>query len=236
MTFKYNTWLLIVVLLLFSSSTFAQSQNQTVVTEQAITVNTTLVNIPVVVTDKKGEYLSALQTEDFTVYENGVKQKIELFSSENTPASILVMMESANTNPSVFPYAKLIANILVEKLRAEDSMAIISFEDRIITNTSRFTDDQKELKEALEVATASISSPKLYDAVFIATDKVLKKVPGRKILVIISTGEDKGSTHSEKETLNAFIESDTIVYSLFFPPELKLKAPVINQQTIAKGV
>lgn len=237
MSFKYKVWLLILILVCFSSSIFAQTQNQpTTTTEQSVKVNTTLVNVPIVATDKKGEYLSDLKAEDFTVYENGVKQKIELFSSENTPANILVMMESANTNPRIFPYAKLIANTLVEKMRNGDTMALISFEDRLIANTSRFTDDQKELKEALAKATASVSAPKLHDAIFLTTEQVLKKVPGRKILVIISTGEDKNSNYSEKETISRFMESDTVVYSLYFPPALKLNELNPSQQAnVFKG-
>jgi VWFA-related protein len=236
MHFNYKNWLLVIALLFCVSSTFAQTQPQTTKPEDVIKINTTLVNIPVTAKDKKGEYLSNLEAEDFVVYENGVKQKIELFSKENTPANILVMMESANTNPKVFPYAKLIANTLVEKLRSGDTMAIISFEDRLIANTNRFTDDQTELKQALSSATASISKAKLRDAIFLTTEKVLAKVPGRKILVIISTGEDKGSTYSEKEAISKLIESDTIVYSLYFPPTIKLNDLNPSQQVnVLKG-
>lgn len=226
MTFKYKSWLLILILLCFASSTFAQNQTPVLPSnsdENTIKIDTTLVNIPIVVRDKKGALLSELKVEDFAVYENGVKQDIELFATENAPANILIMMESSTDYPGVLPYAKEVAKKLIDKIRPGDNVGLMSFDNRLIANTSRFTDNQNTLKEALEMAQANSTGIKLRNAVFVSTKEILKRVPGRKVLVLISTGNDTGSYQSERETIEQFVESDTVVYSLFYPPRFQGK-------------
>lgn len=220
MSFKYRVWLLALSLICFISPTFAQDP-PSYTNSEAIKIDTTLVNVPIVVRDKKGKFLSDLKSEDFVLYENGVKQNIELFATENTPANILIMMESSADYPGVLPFGKEVAKALIEKIRPGDHVGIMSFDTRLIANTLHFTDDQNTLKEALGTAKTYNKGIKLRNAIYVSATEILKKVPGRKVLVLISTGNDTGSSQSERETLEQFVESDTVVYSLFFPPRFQ---------------
>jgi VWFA-related protein len=223
MLFKNKLFLLFLFLLCsFVMPTFAQNPapnaTQTSLEEQTLKIDTTLVNVPVVVRDKKGKFLSDLKAEDFVLYENGVKQNVELFATENAPANILIMMESSTDRPKVLSYAKQIARELINKVRPGDNVGIMSFDKRLIANTARFTDNQDSLKEALQTAKAYSDGTNLRNAVYVSATEILKKVPGRKVLVLISSGNDTNSIQSEKETLAQFVETDTVVYSLYYPP------------------
>lgn len=223
MASKYKFWLLALVLIcFFISPSFAQeSPTNTNFDEETVKIDTTLVNVPIVVRDKQGKYLSNLKAEDFSLYENGIKQNIELFATENAPANILIMMESSADYPAVLGYGKEVAKALIEKIRPGDNVGVMSFDTRLIANTRRFTDNKTTLIDSLETAKTNSNGIKLRNAVYVSATEILKKVPGRKVLILISTGNDTGSYQSERQTLEELVETDTVVYSIFYPPRFQ---------------
>lgn len=103
MFFKKKILAIIMLLMCFSP---ALAQEQT--SENILKINTTLVNVPVVATNKEGLYLSNLKKEDFSLYENGVKQDVEMVFNESSPTNILILMGANKNN-------KRLRLVLVEK-------------------------------------------------------------------------------------------------------------------------
>src|SRR5437879_3425244 len=84
---RYKFWMVILLLMLLSLSSFAQSekgqdQSKEVVGDETIRIDASLVNVPIVASNKDGRYIPDLKSEDFLLYENGAKQEISNFSSE----------------------------------------------------------------------------------------------------------------------------------------------------------
>lgn len=214
MFFKKKILAIIMLLMCFSP---ALAQEQT--SENILKINTTLVNVPVVATNKEGLYLSNLKKEDFSLYENGVKQDVEMLFNESTPTNILILMGANKSNKRLFTSAQAIAKIFVSKMRYSDNIAILSYDKNSVVS-SKFSNNKEELFQIIDQSTES-ENIKLKDMVALANKEVLKNINNRKVLIIISDGLDINSRHSEKEVLNQLIESDTIIYSFFYPSPLK---------------
>lgn len=226
MVFKQKIWAVIMLLMCFSV-VLAQDQKEAKetkegkeISENILKVNTTLVNVPVIATNKEGLYLSNLKKEDFLLYEDGVKQDVEVFFNENSPTNILILMGANKNNKRLFSSAQTIAKIFVSKMRDSDNVAILSYDKNSVIS-SKFSNNKAELFQIIDES-IELENIKLKDIVAEANKEILKNINNRKILIVISDGMDTNSRHSEKEVLNQLIESDTIIYSFFYPSPLKV--------------
>lgn len=105
-------------------------------------------------------------------------------------------------------------------MRYSDNIAILSYDKNSVVS-SKFSNNKEELFQIIDQSTES-ENIKLKDMVALANKEILKNINNRKVLIVISDGLDINSRHSEKEVLNQLIESDTIIYSFFYPSSLKV--------------
>ncbi len=184
-------------------------------TSQApLRVNVDLTNVSFSVTDRTGRFVSGLKQDDFTVEEDGRKQEIAHFSPENElPLAIGILIDKSPSVGRVFGDERSTAiSFLDATMRSNDLAMVISF-DRTVTLEEDFTGNKQALRRAINNVTIG-NGTSVYDAVFLACDEQLKKQSGRKVVILISDGQDTTSKVRISEALTAAQQSEAVIYSI----------------------
>jgi VWFA-related protein len=182
--------------------------------EEPIKLRTTLVQVPVVVSEHGGRYVSDLTRDDFTIFEDGIKQNIELFGSVEEPFSVALLLDSSGSTESALDQIKSAALAFLNNLRPHDRVMVVSFNDSVEV-LCELTNDAGRLQAAVRSIKAG-SFTQVYEAVYTAVWERLHDLPGRKAVIVFSDGIDTASSEiSAEDTLDAVIESeDIIVYPI----------------------
>jgi len=242
----FSQWLiscqiLALVGLLFANRA-AHGQDPTAAT--TLSVDVKLVSLPVTVRDKHGQIVRNLIKDDFLLQEDGHPQTIRYFAQEtNLPLTLGLLVDTSLSQRNVLdPERRASESFLDQMLTASKDQAFIIHFDREVELLQDLTSSRDKLQTAL----ASLQTPRpdrdsrgggesspdsspggshrmhggggtlLYDAVFLASDELMKKQQGRKALIILSDGVDRGSKESLQSALEAAQRADTVVYSIFF--------------------
>src|SRR5215471_12429080 len=216
--------------LIFSGATVAQTgapaqtsppqgQKSPSSDNQTIRVNATLVNTVFTVADKngKGKFVTNLKQADFKIYEDEKQQTISNFSSEtNLPLSIALVVD---TSGSIRDKLSLEQEAAIEFFyatlhRGKDKGMAISF-DSAVEVQQEFTDDPEVLSNSIRKIRAG-GGTSLFDAVYLAVSERLAKEPDnrRKVIILISDGDDNSSRISQTETLEIAQRYNIIIYCI----------------------
>ncbi|MEK6284107.1 MAG: VWA domain-containing protein [Acidobacteriota bacterium] len=184
--------------------------------DEVIKLESTLINLPLLVSDRSGRYVPQLSARDFTLSEDGVQQTIASFGSEEVPFSVVLLLDVSPSVQGNIEGIQDAAIAFVRQLRSQDRVMVASF-DRSIHYLSDFTNDRRELESAIRrVNTGSGTS--VYDAVYETVAHKFRNVEGRKALILFSDGEDTTSSRaSHDDAVNLVTESDVLVYGLRYP-------------------
>ena len=209
---------------------------QTSTASATLSVDVNVVTLPVSVRDKKGQIVRNLTKDDFDLQENGKPESIRYFSQEtDLPLTLGLLVDTSLSERNVLDQERTASKSFLDQMmtRPKDKAFLIHF-DREVELLQDLTPSKEKLESALQLLQTpdrnsdTSSDPDgssrhtrgggttLYDSVFLAANDVIKKQPGRKALIILSDGDDRGS----KETLNTAIEAaqraDTVVYAIYF--------------------
>jgi VWFA-related protein len=218
-----------------------QSQNQATPPASGpvttIPVDVKVVTLPVTVRDKKGKIVRDLTKDDFELQEDSKPQSIRYFSQEtNLPLTVGLLVDTSMSERDNIDRERSASRSFLDQMitRPVDRAFVIHF-DREIELLQDLTSDHAKLEKAvglIDVQQSVESVPtsdqgsgshrggrgagtKLYDAIFLACDEITKKQTGRKAIVVLTDGEDRGS----QETVNSAIESaqkaETVVYTIY---------------------
>jgi Ca-activated chloride channel family protein len=176
-----------------------------------IRVDTTLVTLPVSVTDRDGKYIPNLTKTDFRLWENGVEQDVAFFSSVDKPFSVVLMLDTSGSTRFRVEDMQDAAIAFVNQLRADDRVMVVSFDDQIRV-LSDFTGDRYRLRDAIR-RTHTGEGTKLYDAMDLVINQELSRISGRKAIVLFTDGVDTTSRHGTYETnIRDAEELDALIY------------------------
>src|ERR1044071_10050504 len=95
--------------------------------QEAVKLKATLVNVPVIVSDRQGRYLSGLRAEDFTLYNDHVKQTITVFEATEEPLNVALLLDTSKSTSAVLDNIKDAALNFIKHLRTQDRAMVISF-------------------------------------------------------------------------------------------------------------
>ncbi|HEX6908473.1 MAG TPA: VWA domain-containing protein [Terriglobales bacterium] len=157
--------------------------------DYSIQVNVPLVTLDVMALTKEGQFIPGLKEGNFQVYENGVQQKISSFSQSQAPITAVLLVEFAATNYS-FMYDALNASYyFANSLKPQDWVAVVSYDMKPYILVD-FTQDKRAIMGALnQLRIPGFSETNLFDALYDTLDR-LDRLPGRKAVVLVSTGRD----------------------------------------------
>jgi len=187
--------------------------------QQTIRVNATLVNTVFTVADKngRGKFITNLKQDDFKIYEDDKVQGITNFSTEtNLPLSIALLVDTSGSIRDKLTLEQEAAiDFFYNNLhRGKDKGMVISFDSGVDVQ-QEFTDDSELLANSIRKIRAG-GGTSLYDAVYLAINERLAKEPDdrRKVIILISDGDDNSSRVSLTETLEVAQRHNVIVYCI----------------------
>jgi VWFA-related protein len=180
-----------------------------------IRVNTTLVTLPVSVTDRDGRYIPNLRKEDFRLWEDGVEQNVAFFASVDKPFSVVLMLDTSGSTRFRLEDIQDAAITFVNQLRQDDRVMVLSFDDEVRVLTE-FTSDRYRLRDAIR-RTRPGNGTRLYDALDLVMNQRLNRVEGRKAIVPFTDGVDTTSRHSSyTSNVRDAEELDALIYPVQF--------------------
>ncbi|HEY6802377.1 MAG TPA: VWA domain-containing protein [Pyrinomonadaceae bacterium] len=178
-----------------------------------ISFNTSLVTVPVTVVDRYGHYVPQLNKSDFKIFEDGVEQKITYFATTEQPITVVLVIDTSGSTEFRLEDIQNAAIAFVDKLKVDDSVMVMSFDDRIEV-LSQPTTDRGLITKAIR-RTRTGGGTRLYDTVDSIFKKQLATLTGRKAVVLFTDGVDTTSHRASYEsTLRLAEESDAPIYSV----------------------
>ncbi len=201
----------------------SEADQQTLDKEGTIKLDTDLVLLDVSVVDQNNQPIFDLKKDDFSVFEDKVKQNIEDVRREEVPLSFGLVVDTSGSMRSKLQTVTDAAQDLIKQMRVNDEAFVSQFkaEPELVQD---FTSDKRELEEALgELFTSGGTA--LLDAIIATADYAQEKantrdgVRRRKALIVISDGLEKNSASKEKEVLEAIKEDEVQIYLVGFIDE-----------------
>jgi VWFA-related protein len=204
-----------------------------------LSVDVKVVTVPATVRDKHGEIVGNLTKDDFTLTEDGRPQTIKYFSRDsNLPLTLGLLVDTSISQRNVLDEERNASRSFFDQMLEQDKDRgfIIHF-DREVELLQDLTSSREKLQRALD----ELKTPQpereqsgdsgdsrggqgrmhrggtqLYDAVYLASNELMKKQQGRKALIILSDGVDRGSKTSLESAIESAQRADTMVYSILF--------------------
>ena len=160
--------MLTMISLLFASLSSAQSdkQKQKPTEDDPIKLHTTLVQVPVVVKERGGRYLTDLRKDEFTIYEDGARQTVEYFGTTEEPFNVALLLDSSGSTADQLQQIKMAALAFLDNLRPQDKVMLVEFNDSVRI-LSELTSDREQLRRAINDIRAG-EYTQVFEAVYTA--------------------------------------------------------------------
>ncbi|HEV2351644.1 MAG TPA: VWA domain-containing protein [Terriglobia bacterium] len=194
-------------------------------------VSTEVVNVLTIVKDKKGRLIPDVNKQDFQVLEDNVPQEIRYFSKQtDTPLTLGMLVDTSPSQERVLSIEQEEAKSFIAQVIKPKDLAFVLHFDVDVELLQDFTSDRRMLSKAIDETvingggggvlpgtfptSASQGATHLYDAVYLAANDLLKNEVGRKVIILLTDGEDQGSKEKLQTALEAAQRSDLIIYSI----------------------
>ena len=184
---------------------------------ETIKIDTRLVSIPVIVSDRNGRYIPNLTVTDFSVFQDGTQQNIEFFAATEEPLTIALLIDTSQSTRPVLGDIKDSAKSFIKLLTPKDRAMVVTF-DYATHVLSELTSDQKQLEKAIKSAEIPdrIFGTTIRDAVYQTVAQSFRGIQGRKAIILLTDGKDAGSRMDERGLIYRLEESDTLIYTVMF--------------------
>jgi VWFA-related protein len=204
-----------------------QQQNKSSAEEvdegDVVRVETQLVTVPAVVTDKSGHPISSLRQENFVVFENGKQQRLTNFATTEAPFEIGLLLDTSGSTREELGLIRDAANAFISALRPGDRIAVVAFNNERSTNgpvatvdlLATLTDKRTVLRTAIANLGTSNGTP-LYDALAKIGDQVFRdsseEFRGRRAVVALTDGVDSSSNSDFEEARGKLAHAGVAAY------------------------
>lgn len=177
-----------------------------------IRVDSSLVLVPVTVTDPLNRYVIGLDKQNFRIFEENAEQKIAQFSGEDAPLSVGLLFDTSGSMVNKLATARMAVLHFLKTMNAPDEAFLVEFNDRAEV-TLGFTDNTDEIEKKL-TAVQSGGKTALFDAVQVALREMKRARNPRKAILIISDGGDNNSVYTSKQIEELVREADVQIYAM----------------------
>src|SRR5712691_9886718 len=206
-------------LIFLSLVALAQAPSRSPTEKGRIRVEVNLVNVIASVADKKGRPVPDLPKEEFEIYEEGVRQKIEVFEAETRqPLDLALMIDSSlSTGKELAFEREAAARFIRQVVRPGDRLAVFEFSDAV-TQLTEFSSDVPLLQSAVRHIEEGAGTA-LYDAVYLGAQALSKRSPGRRRVIVLVTDAGETTSRSNFETTRSgALRSEAMLYTLVIRP------------------
>ncbi len=179
-----------------------------------INVNVNLVVLHATVLDKKGNMVNNLTKNDFRVLEDGQQQQLAVFSHADIPVTMGIDIDDSGSMRDKRPSVTAAALTFVKTSNPDDQVFVVNFNDVYYLDTpGNFASNMEELKAALSKID-SRGGTALYDAVYASLDHLKLGNRDKKVLLVITDGDDNASRYSFDELLKYAQKSNAVIYCI----------------------
>ncbi|HET6145065.1 MAG TPA: VWA domain-containing protein [Candidatus Acidoferrales bacterium] len=179
-----------------------------------IRTQVSLVVLHASVLNDRGVFVPGLMEDNFRVLEDKVEQKLSVFKQEDVPVSFGLVVDNSGSMRAKRPQVNAAALTFVKTSNPSDEGFVVNFNDDYYLDTEHdFTSDLDEMSKALERIDAR-GSTALYDAVIGSLDHLKKGTRDKKVLIVVTDGEDNASTHSLENAIERAQRSDAVIYAV----------------------
>jgi Ca-activated chloride channel family protein len=166
------------------------------------------------VLNDRSMFVPGLKEENFKVLEDKVEQKLSVFKQEDVPVSFGLVVDNSGSMREKRPQVNAAALTFVKTSNPQDEGFVVNFNDDYYLDTEHdFTSDLDEMKTALERIDAR-GSTALYDAVIGSLDHLKKGSRDKKILLVVTDGEDNASRHSLENAVEQAQRNNAVIYAV----------------------
>jgi Ca-activated chloride channel homolog len=179
-----------------------------------IKLDVALVVLHTTVLDDRDKFVEGLTQDNFRVFEDKVEQKLSVFKREDIPVSMGLVIDNSGSMREKRPRVNEAALTLVQNSNPQDEAFVVNFNDDFYLDLDKdFSNSIPELKEALERIDAR-GSTALYDAIIGSLDHLKKGKKEKKVLLIVTDGEDNTSRNSLEKTIREIQKTETVIYTI----------------------
>ncbi|MGH9786901.1 MAG: VWA domain-containing protein [Terriglobia bacterium] len=183
--------------------------------EYSFSVDIKVVTVPVTVTDPKGEFVTDLDVNDFTILDNGVPQKIESFDLSLEPLSLAILVETSSRIQSLLPEIRNTGILFTQLIVGETGEAAVIGFDSELKLLQDFTSDPERVEAAFRNLTPGGDPVRLSDAVGRGVFLLARRPEDRrKVIIILSEARDQGSSSSHGAVLRGAQQLGISVYAV----------------------
>jgi Ca-activated chloride channel family protein len=175
-------------------------------------IGTTLVLVPVEVSDALNRPVSGMEKENFHIFDDKVEQKIVSFAMEDDPIAVGLVFDISGSMSGFLPQTQGAAEHFFRTANPGDEFCLVALgsEAKLVVP---LTDRPGAIQSQIMFSKTG-GSTALLDGIYLAMNEVRKSKKLRKALVIISDGGDNNSRYTEVEVRNAIRETDTLIYAI----------------------
>lgn len=189
-------------------------QQSQIPSDHSIKARVDLVVLHVSIEDSKGVFVPNIPQSDFRVFEDKVQQNIAVFSRDDVPVTMGLVIDNSGSMREKREQVNTAAMTFVKTSNPQDEAFVVNFNDEFYLDTEdEFTSDQQQLNQALSRIDAR-GSTALYDAIVGSLDHLKKGHKDKRVLLVITDGEDDASRMTLPETMRAAEESNAAIYAI----------------------
>jgi Ca-activated chloride channel family protein len=218
-------FLVCAIVVLAGAAAFAQ--------QATFKAGTSLVAVLATVLDSQGRLVPNLEQEQFAILDNGKPQEIVFFQNETQPFTVVVMLDFSASMTANLDLLKNATEQFILRLLPQDKGQVGAFSDKI-EFSGKFTNDRDDLIGALK--DLQFGNPtRLYDAIDASID-MLADVPGRKIVVIFTDGDDTASRRGQGDVLEKARLKEVMIYAIGLQSEYAIGPGRIQRTRPDRGL
>ncbi|MEO7970966.1 MAG: VWA domain-containing protein [bacterium] len=186
--------------------------------EAPITTFIRRVRLPITVMDKKGQFVPGLTRDDFLILEDKVPQQVETFSDdlgEALPLYVVVLMDTSPSTAGKLKFEQESAmNFIHTVVRPRRDRVLFATFDHEINLRQDFTDKLDLLDKAVDGVKGLGNQTALFDAIWQFCDEKLRSVAGRRVMVVVTDGEDTFSRANIRDAVDIAQRTETTIYTI----------------------
>jgi Ca-activated chloride channel family protein len=194
----------------------ASAAKQPIDRAQVLSVETSLVVLPVTVVDRRGRVVTGLTKDDFTVYDNNEPQAIQLFASEDVPWTVGLVIDSSSSMRGQREAITAAGSVFVSLSHPQDELFTVNFNEAVwpgLPPPALFAQSPEQLLRALSAAPVQ-GMTALYDALEAALRHLDLGTHDRKALIVVSDGGDNASTSTLETVAEHARRSNASIYGV----------------------
>ena len=180
-----------------------------------------IINLSLSVTDARNNFVTDLVQRDFAVFEDGIRQELTLFTHEDLPISMVLLIDTSASMDEKLKTAQDAAIRFTKTLRQQDLAQVVQFNERA-TPLQAFTNDLELLEKAIRSTEAS-GPTALHNALYVALKDLSRDKKAaelrRRAIVLLSDGEDTASLVTDDQVLELAKKSEINIYAISLRPQ-----------------